>query len=241
MKLQKETSPSESEFGGEAGQIHGKWYGDACGAAFAMELIGERWSIMIVRELMLGPLRFGRIRANLPGISAKVLTERLARLEQAGVLIRRTLPQPGEAQVYELTEWGKRVEPALQELARWALMSSGHDPSLPITPTAMMLSLRTMIDRQAAAGLRLSVAFVFPDDCFLARLDAGDLAVSRGPDRDAEADLTFAALDPAILLPVFYGDMPIESAEQDLGLTLKGDRDIADRFARLFALPEKCA
>ena len=77
MKLQNET------------KVHGKWYGDACGTAFAMELVGERWSLLIVRALMLGARRFSDIRASLPGISAKVLTERLGSLDEAGVLVRR--------------------------------------------------------------------------------------------------------------------------------------------------------
>src|SRR5215218_1412210 len=107
MKLQKETKVLSD---------HGKWYGDACGTAFAMELVGERWSMLIIRELMLGGRRFGDLRGSLPGISAKVLTERLAGLEEAGVLTRRKLPPPAAAQVYELTPWGYLAEPAIQEL-----------------------------------------------------------------------------------------------------------------------------
>ena len=86
MKLQKET------------KAHGKWYDDACGTAFALELVGERWSLLIVRELMLGPRRFTDLRAGLPSISAKVLTERLEGLEKAGILTRRLLPPPASAQ-----------------------------------------------------------------------------------------------------------------------------------------------
>src|SRR5690606_10852582 len=108
MKLQKET------------ESHGKWYQDACGTAFAMEIIGERWALLIIRELMLGGRRFSDLRASLPGISAKVLTERLTGLERAGVLTKRKLPPPAATQVYELTEWGYLAEPAIQELGRWA-------------------------------------------------------------------------------------------------------------------------
>ena len=111
---------------------HGKWYQDACGTAFAMELVGERWSMLIIRELMLGGRRFSDLRASLPGISAKVLTERLAGLEQAGVLTRRKLPPPSASQVYELTEWGYLAEPAIQELGRWAAHSHQHDATLPL-------------------------------------------------------------------------------------------------------------
>jgi len=86
MKLQKETEPRRPD-----ADVHGRWYNDACGTAFGMELVGERWSLLIVRELMFGALRFSALRANLPGISAKVLTERLEKLEGAGVLVHRTL------------------------------------------------------------------------------------------------------------------------------------------------------
>ena len=93
MKLQKETK-------GQEGKLHGRWYGDACGTAFALELIGERWSLLIVRELMLGGRRFSDIRARLPGISAKVLAERLASLEAAGVLVKRQLTDPVPAALH---------------------------------------------------------------------------------------------------------------------------------------------
>ena len=83
-----------------------RWYDDACGTALAMELVGERWSLLIVRELMFGPRRFGEIRAGLPGISANVLTQRLAGMEQVGMLVRRQLPSPASVQVYELTGVG---------------------------------------------------------------------------------------------------------------------------------------
>ena len=116
-----------------------------------MELVGERWSLLIVRELMLGARRFSDIRASLPGISAKVLTERLTSLEEAGVLVRRQLPPPGKAQVYELTEWGYAAEPLIQELGRWAAQSSAHDPTLPLSPVSLMLSMRTMVQHNRLA------------------------------------------------------------------------------------------
>ena len=115
MKLQNKTILSQ--------EAHGRWYEDACAAAFAMELIGERWSLLIVRELMLGPRRFSDIRAELPGLSAKVLTERLARMEEIGVLVRRKLPPPAATQVFELTEWGYGLEEVMQVLGRWSVRS----------------------------------------------------------------------------------------------------------------------
>ena len=91
---------------------------DACGTAHALELIGERWALLVIRELMLGPRRFGEIKADLPGISANVLTQRLEELEARGLLTRHKLPPPASVQVYELTEWGYEAEPIIQVMGR---------------------------------------------------------------------------------------------------------------------------
>ena len=100
-----------------------RWYDDACGTAHALDLVGERWALLVMRELMFGPKRFSDLRASLPGISANVLTQRLEGLEAAGVLVRRRLPPPAAAQVYELTAWGYESEPIFQALGRWAARS----------------------------------------------------------------------------------------------------------------------
>jgi DNA-binding HxlR family transcriptional regulator len=234
MKLQKETnalvSPEKS---------HGKWYQDACGTAFAMELVGERWSLLIIRELMLGARRFSDLRASLPGISAKVLTERLGSLEDAGVLLKRRLPPPAATQVYELTEWGTLAEPAIQELGRWAARSPRHDPTLPLTPVSFMLSLRTMIDRSAAASLNLTVGFTVSGDSFLAELANGAMPVRRA--EPGEGEVTFNAAVPLPLLRIFYGKQPLEEAERSGDVTITGDRELARRFVTLFSLPPKAA
>ena len=226
MKLQK-VSPSQ-----------GKWYQDACGTAFAMELIGERWSLLIVRELMLGARRFSDLRASLSGLSAKVLTERLTSLEATGILIRRKLPPPAGVQVYELTQWGYAAEPAIQELGRWATMHASHNPQLPLSPVAFMLSLRTMIDHQSANALDLSAGFTISGESFLARLDNGAMPIRRSD--PGEGDVTFGADAPLPLLRVFYGKQPFAEAER-AGVTITGDRSLAERFVALFSLPAKLA
>src|SRR5215204_2592046 len=113
-------------------------YEDACGAAHALDLVGERWALLVMRELMLGPKRFSDLRADLPGISANVLTQRLEGLEASGVLVRRRLPPPASVQVYELTPWGYESEPIFQALGRWAARSPQHDPSLPLTAVSLV-------------------------------------------------------------------------------------------------------
>jgi len=235
MKLQRVTgSPPTLE--------HGRWYQDACGTAFAMELVGERWSLLIVRELMLGPRRFSDLRASLPGISAKVLTERLASMEAAGVLVRRKLAPPAAVQVYELSAWGYAAEPAIQELGRWAAMHRGHDPQLPLSPVSLMLSLRTMIDREAAKALELVAGITVGEDHFLAELKDGAMPVRRADASEiaAQADLALAAEAPLPLLRLIYGKQPLAQAEQ-AGVTFTGDRLLAERFIALFSLPEKLA
>lgn len=227
MKLQKETSGSKS---------HGKWYEDACGTAFAMELVGERWSLLVVRELMLGGRRFSELRKALNGISAKVLTERLESLERAGAVRKATLPPPANVQVYELTEWGYLAEPAIQELGRWAATSPLHDPTLPLSPVSLMLSLRTMLDKDAAKAFDTSIGVDVAGETYLARLKDGQLPIRRA--EIAGADVAFRAPAAPLLAAVFYGKVPPEDLA-DQGVAVEGDRALADRFIDLFHLPEK--
>ena len=132
MQLQKLTRQSKR-----------RYYADACGTAHGLELIGERWALLIIRELLLGPKRFTDIRADLPGLSANVLTQRLEGLEANGLLTRRKLPPPSSSQIYELTPWGYEAEEVIKTLGRWAIRSPDHNTSLPLSPVSMMESLRT--------------------------------------------------------------------------------------------------
>lgn len=227
MKLQKETN---------LGKRHGKWYDDACGTAFAMELVGERWSLLIVRELMFGGRRFSDLRAGLPGISAKVLTERLEGLERAKIVQRRQLPPPVAAQVYELTRWGYASETAIKELGRWAATSPDHDPTLPLSPASLMLSFRTMFDGARAGGGGVTGAVRIGQDRFFVEVADGRLRAERG---EPEApDFVFEAPVAALIAAAVYGKVPFEELAP-AGLTVAGDRDAALRYVDCFHLPEK--
>ncbi|MEW4448420.1 helix-turn-helix domain-containing protein [Qipengyuania sp. JC766] len=204
-----------------------------------MELVGERWALLIVRELMFGPRRFSDLRAHLPGISAKVLTERLGSLEQAGVLSRRQLPPPGRVQAYELTEWGYAAEPLIQELGRWAAKSSDHDPTLPLSAVSLMLSMRTMVDRDRIGDFRGTVGFAIGEESFLASGAPGEVKIRRGD--VGEADASFHAPDAAIIAAGIYAGIPWTELEADAGLRIAGDRDLAMRYVNLFGLPPKLA
>lgn len=208
-------------------------YDDACGAALGMEYVGERWALLLIRELLLGPRRFGELRGGLPGISANVLTQRLAGLEAAGIVERQRLPPPANAQVYALTRWGYEAEPVVLALAKWALRSPTHDPSLPFSAVSLMLSLKMLLVPERAGEWQARVAFRFGDDPYVAVLEGGALAVRRGVSGDVEATLSGA---PGAFLPVLYGATPLAMAE---AITVEGNRATAERFTTLFRLPPK--
>ena len=204
-----------------------------------MELIGERWSLLVVRELMLGGRRFSDIRSRLPGISAKVLTERLESLEQSGILLRRQLPSPANAQIYELTTWGYAAEPLIQEAGRWAAQSSAHDPTLPLSPVSLMLSMRTMVDRAALPAIQGVIGFVIDGESFVATPTPTALPIARS---DVEhANTIFFAPSAATLAAGIYAGVPWEKLEHDAGLSINGDRDLAMRYVDLFSLPPPLA
>jgi DNA-binding HxlR family transcriptional regulator len=229
MKLEKVTLADK--------RVPKRWYDDACGTALALELVGERWSMLIVRELMYGPRRFGELKAGLPGISANVLTQRLASLEDAAILVRRKLPPPANVQVYDLTPWGRESETAIMALGKWAARSPLHDPTAFMSGASLMMSIRTlkvpgrMGDLAFTLGVRLSA------DHFSARVGGEDIAVSRG--RPDAPDVTIAADVAFPILAFLYGKLPPEPMEADGSLTITGDRHLAKRLADLLALPEK--
>lgn len=207
-------------------------YDDACGTAHGLELIGERWALLVLRELMLGSRRFSQLREDLPGISANVLTQRLTELEARGLVVRKKLPPPANVQVYEATEWGLEAEPIVQTLGRWAARSPQHDPTLPISGVSILLSFRTMINERKAKGIDARIGFVFGDDSYVARLKKGKIKVARGETSDV--DLLFRGV-PSALAAIIYGGAPYEL------MTISGDMALADRFKSLFVLPPKAA
>jgi DNA-binding HxlR family transcriptional regulator len=211
-------------------------YEDACGTAHGLDLVGERWALLVMRELMLGPKRFRDLRADLPGISANVLTQRLEGLEESGLVLRRKLPPPASTQVYELTEWGYEAEPIVCALGRWAARSRAHDPSLPISATSIMLSFRTMFDPERARGLEFRVGFRLGAETFAGTVAGGLLEIGRGD--PAGADVTFTGTAAALAAAV-YGGQPLDGPAKAGALRVEGDLRLAERFTTLFPLPPK--
>ena len=209
----------------------GRWYDDACGTALAMELVGERWSLLVVRELMFGARRFADLKRGVPGISANVLTQRLEGLAAAGILVRRRLPAPVSADAYELTPFGLASEPAIQALGRWAVTSPAHDTTLPLSPASLMMSFRTMY----AGTVEGRIGFRLNGDVFVATLGP-TIAVARVDLADADARVEGA---PEPVAGWIYGGVPLAALEGDGALHVAGDRALLDRFARAFPLPAK--
>lgn len=228
MELEKITNPAQA--------ASKRRYDDACAATHAMDIVGERWALPVMRELMLGPRRFGELKASLNGISANVLTQRLEGLEAAGVVRRIKLPPPASVQVYELTPWGYEAGPIFQAMGRWAVRSPAHDPSRPFTPVSLMLAFRTMANAERAAGLDALIGFRIGEDRFRLRIKGGRLEPARG--EGGEPDLVFTGSTAAIGAAAFAG-VPLESLEADGQLQIEGDRALAERFLTLFPLPPK--
>lgn len=231
MKLEKIT---DVDLGGR--RKTQRWYQDACGTAHALELVGERWSLMILREMMFGPRRFGDIRAALPGLSANVLTQRLETLERHGLVERSRLPPPASVQVYGLTPWGYEAEAVVMTLGRWAARSPDHDPTLPLSRASLMLSFRTMFDPDRAGGAGGRFGFRLAEESFLVTVADGRLEARRD---DLATAQTIFVTTPEVMAGFVYGKAPLDALEAQGVMRVEGDRDLARSFATWFELPDK--
>jgi DNA-binding HxlR family transcriptional regulator len=213
-----------------------RWYHDACGTALGLEVLGERWSLLIVRELMFGGRRFSDLRGSLSGISANILTMRLEGLERAGVVQRRVLPPPASIQIYELTQWGYETEVILRELGRWATRSPLHDPTLPLSAASLLMSFRTMYSPKRAKDKAATIGFRFGADGFVVDFDSKGAYPRRAEPQGCA--LTVVS-DPTTLASVIYGGRRVADAEATGQLTLAGDQKLFNRFITWFPLPDK--
>jgi DNA-binding HxlR family transcriptional regulator len=206
-------------------------YGDPCGIARGLDVVGTRWALLVVRELMLGPKRFGDLRAGLPGMSAETLAQRLRQLEEEGVVGRATLPPPTSAHVYELTEWGYALRPVILALGRWGSLAPFPPGEAALSPDAMMLALPTMFDPRRADGLDATYGVRLGDHAFRVSVEGGELDLARGEAAGADAVLS---TDTQTLPELLWRGLPVEQAERAGGLEIEGSRRAARRFLTLF-------
>jgi DNA-binding HxlR family transcriptional regulator len=210
-------------------------YDDACAAAHALDLIGERWALLVVRELLLGPKRFTDLRAGLPGASPNVLAQRLRELERAGVVQRRKLPPPAASRVYELTDWGEELEPVITQLGRWGARSPFRPHDAGLSVDSLILSFRTMFDPRAVDGLRASYELRLGEDRFCVVVDDGRFEVVRGAADRPEAVIETSS---ATLAALVYEDRDLAEALHSGDVKIEGDESAVESFLGLFPPPE---
>lgn len=210
-------------------------YNDGCAAAHALDLIGERWALLVVRELLLGPKRFTDIRAGVPNASPNVLSQRLRDLEASGVVRRRKLPPPAASRVYELTDWGRDLEPVIISLGRWGVRSPSKPRDAELGVDSLILSFRTMFDPEATDGLNASYELRLGEDFFRAEFAEGRFEIERGVADEPDAIIES---DAGILAALVYEGRPLAEALRSGGMKIEGDRRAVERFLTLFPLPE---
>ena len=200
-------------------------YGDRCGIARALDVVGDRWALLVVRELLLGPKRFTDLRAGLPRVTPDVLAQRLRELEDGGVLHHHKLAPPASAQVYELAERGRELEPVILALGRWG--SAEPRPDGELGADAFVIALKTRFDparRNGHAHVELRIG----EDRYDARLQGDRFDVQRGTARAPQATICG---DPATLADVTWRGRPLDALE------VEGDKRVAKRFLRAFPTP----
>jgi DNA-binding HxlR family transcriptional regulator len=204
-------------------------YGDLCGVARALDVVGERWALLIVRELLLGPKRFSDLHAGLPGASPNVVSQRLRELTDSGVVARTDLGAPAHVHVYELTPWGRELEPVLLLLGRWgaqtALPSCGE-----LSTDSMMMSIKAMFDPTQDTDLCGAYEVCIDADAFALQVEAGGIDIRRGAQERPDARLT---TDANTLRAIFAHSQSIDDALQSGKIAVEGDQDATKRLIRL--------
>jgi DNA-binding HxlR family transcriptional regulator len=203
-------------------------YSQYCGVARALDLVGERWGLLVIRELVLGPKRFTDLKDGLPGIGTNILAARLRELEEGGVVRRRRLPPPAASTVYELTEYGRELRPTLLALGRWGAMSMGErEPSQTLRSEWLAVALTAFFSPDAAADLDTSIELRLTDGTYRAKIDRGELEVSRAAEDGADLVLT---TDEETLIGYLAG-APVPHSS----LAPEGDLDLFGRLPEIFS------
>ena len=216
----------------------GRTYDDGCAAAHALDLVGERWALLVVRELLLGPKRFTDLRTGLPNASPNVLAQRLRGLEAAGIVRRGELPPPAASKIYELTEWGRDLEPVIIALGKWGVRSPSKPPDAELGADSLILSFRTMFDPERAAGFDATYEFRLGEHRFRAEVAEGRLEIERGT---AEAPDATVEAEAGTLAALVYDDLELDDALSCGDLRIEGSKEAVERFLTLFPLPEPAA
>jgi DNA-binding HxlR family transcriptional regulator/putative sterol carrier protein len=208
-------------------------YGQFCGFARAVEVVGERWAFLIIRDLLVGPKRFTDLQRGLPGIPTNILTARLKELEEAGVVRRRLLPRPERGIAYELTPYGLELEDAVFALGRWGAKSlDAPRAGETVTPDSLVMALRTTFKPEAARKSRLKYELRFGDIVLHARIHDGTVDAAQGPIDNPDLVIETG---PA-LKSLMTGEITPAQALASGGVRVTGDPKLLDRFAQMFQI-----
>lgn len=218
---------------GTLASVTTRTYGQYCGFARALEAVGERWALLVVRDLLVGPKRFTDLLRGLPGIPSNILTARLKELEHAGIVRRRLLPRPARAVVYELTEYGLELEAVVVELGRWGAKNLGDPrPDEKVTVDSLVTALRTTFHPEASRGFRAGYELRVGEIVLHARVDDGRIEVAAGA--LPGADLTIDA-GPGIRA-LMAGELSPAAAIENGTVHLRGKPQLLARFAEIFRI-----
>jgi DNA-binding HxlR family transcriptional regulator/putative sterol carrier protein len=210
-------------------------YNQFCGVARALDLVGERWALLVVRDLVLGPKRFTDLQADLPRIGTNVLSARLRELEREGVVHRRTLPPPAASTVYELTEYGRELEPILLELGKWGAKSlSAPRPGQALRSGWIGVALRAYASPAASAGTRETVELRLDDGVLHVQLDDGEVTVAAG---EAENPTLVLDAENVSLLALLSRTATAAELIAVGALRLEGDERVAQLLPAVFPFP----
>jgi DNA-binding HxlR family transcriptional regulator len=207
-------------------------YREYCAIARSLDLLGQRWTLLIVRDLFLGPQRYTDLQAGLPGIASDILTARLRTLEREGLVRRRELPPPAPATVYELTQAGRGLGPLIRALGKVGLTLLGTPaPGQPINPGPVVMSLILRFRGDEARGTTETYGLELDGQAFTVEVDQDAVRTERGAPASPAA--TFRT-DPHTLVGLLRGERTTTAAEAEGDLQVEGDRAALDRFAALF-------
>jgi DNA-binding HxlR family transcriptional regulator/putative sterol carrier protein len=213
----------------------GRSYRQYCAVARGLDLVGERWTLLIVRDLLTGPKRYKDLLAGLPGIGTNLLATRLRELEEQGLVVRRVLPPPAGSTVYELTEVGQALEPVIMALGRWGnrfLGARGEGEFL--SANAYLLAMRAAFRPEGTAGARETYELRIGPQVFEVRVEDGRCTTREGQPAAADARLT---MDVGTLGALLHGELSPDEAVTSGRLEVKGDTTALQRFVARFALP----
>jgi DNA-binding HxlR family transcriptional regulator len=202
---------------------------DGCGIAHATELLGQRWALLIVRELLLGPKRFTDLRAGIPDISPNVMGQRLRELEESGIVRRRKLGPPAAVRVYELTEWGRELEPAVLALGRWASRSPSFPLGAPMGADSLVLALKSTFQPEKAKGLDAAYELRLGEIPFNIAMKEGRFEAVRGEPEEPDAVIRS---DPDTIAKVVFGGTRLGKAVDAGDVAIDGSRRAVNALFR---------